>query len=150
MLAIELGDKERKDLWAELFQDLVRSGLDPDAVELWIMDGLPGLEDAFRAAFANAATRRCQVHAKRNALKRVGRKERAAFSAGLDRVFYAPNEARARAAFTELKGQWGRAYPSAVAIIRARYKNRNLCHYFVRDLVIDYRATTQIQQQNTQ
>lgn len=117
VLAIELGDKERKDLWAELFQDLIRRGLDPDAVELGVMDGLPGLEGAFRAAFANAATQRCQVHAKRNALKRVGLKQRATFSAGLDRVFYAPNEARARTAFTELKGQWAHDYPTAVGII---------------------------------
>jgi putative transposase len=117
VLAIELGDKERKDLWAELFQDLIRRGLDPNAVELGIMDGLPGLEEAFRAAFANAATQRCQVHAKRNALRRVGLKDRAAFRAGLDRVFYAPNEARARTAFVALKGQWGRAYATAVGII---------------------------------
>jgi putative transposase len=117
VLAIELGDKERKDLWAELFQDLIRRGLDPDAVELGVMDGLPGLEDAFRAAFSNAATQRCQVHAKRNALKRVGLKQRAAFSADLDRVFYAPNEAQGRSAFVNLKGQWARDYPSAVGII---------------------------------
>ncbi len=117
VLAIELGDKERKDLWAELFQDLIRRGLDANAVELGIMDGLSGLEAAFRAAFPNAATQRCQVHAKRNALKRVGRKERATFSPDLDRVFYAPNEARARTAFVELKGKWARAYPSAVGII---------------------------------
>jgi putative transposase len=117
VLAIELGDKERKDLWAELFQDLIRRGLDPDAVELGVMDGLPGLEDAFRAAFSNAATQRCQVHAKRNALKRVGLKQRAAFSADLDRVFYAPNEAQGRSALVKLKGQWARDYPSAVGII---------------------------------
>jgi transposase-like protein len=47
----------------------------------------------------------------------VGLKDRAAFRAGLDRVFYAPNEARARTAFVALKGQWGRAYASAVGII---------------------------------
>ena len=112
-----MGDKERKDLWAELFQVLIRRGLDPDAVELGVMDGLPGLEAAFRAAFANAAAQRCQVHAKRNAVKRVAVKQRATFSANLDRVFYAPTEAQARVAFTELKGTWARAYSSAVGII---------------------------------
>ena len=117
VLAIEVGDKERKDLWAELFQDLIRRGLDPNAVELGVMDGLPGLEAAFRAAFANAAAQRCQVHAKRNAVKRVAVKQRATFSADLDRVFYAPTEAQARVAFTALKGTWARAYSSAVGII---------------------------------
>jgi transposase-like protein len=69
------------------------------------MDGLPGLEEAFCAAFANAATQRCQVHAKRNALRRVGLKDRAAFRTRLNRVCYPFNEARARAAFVEVKGQ---------------------------------------------
>jgi putative transposase len=61
VLAIEVGDREQKTLWAELFQTLARRGLDTMAVELGIMDGLPGLEAAFRAAFPNAQTQRCQV-----------------------------------------------------------------------------------------
>jgi hypothetical protein len=36
-------------------------------------------------------------------------KQRAPFSADLDRVFYAPNEAQAPVAFTELKGTWARS-----------------------------------------
>jgi len=73
VLAIEVGDREQQALWAELFQGLARRGLDMSAVELGIMDGLPGLEAAFRAAFPNAQPQRCQVHAKRNALRRVGK-----------------------------------------------------------------------------
>jgi putative transposase len=144
VLAIELGDKERKDLWAELFQHLIRRGLDPSAVELGIMDGLPGLA----GAFANAATQRRPVHAKRNALKRVGRKERAAFSAGLERVFYAPNEARARAAFVELKGQWARAYPSAVAIIERDLDSLLRFHRFEPKYWPSLRTTNPIERLN--
>jgi len=117
VLAIEVGDRERKDLWAQLFQNLARRGLEMEAVELGIMDGLPGLEEAFGAAFRHARTQRCQVHAKRNALKRVGKKARDAFKADLNRVFYAPNEPAARRAFKELGGRWQPIYPSAVAII---------------------------------
>jgi putative transposase len=53
---------------------VVRRGLDAEGVELGIMDGLPGLEAAFRAAFSQAAAQRGQVRAKRDALKRVGRR----------------------------------------------------------------------------
>ena len=101
VLSIEVGDREQKSLWAELFQGLGRRGLDMNAVQVGIMDGLAGLESAFSAAFPNARTQRCQVHAKRNALKRVSVRERDAFSADLDRVFYAQTEARARGAFVE-------------------------------------------------
>ena len=54
VLAIEVGDREQKTLWAALFQTLARRGLDMTAVELGIMDGLPGLEAAFRAAYPSA------------------------------------------------------------------------------------------------
>ena len=50
VLAIEVGDREHKELWADLFQSLARRGLQMEAVELGIMDGLPGLEGTFRAA----------------------------------------------------------------------------------------------------
>lgn len=117
VLAIEMGDRERKELWEELFQDLARRGLEMGSVELGIMDGLPGLEAAFRAAFPNAEPQRCQVHAKRNALKRVSPKAREAFKADLNRVFYAKNEAAARQAFRALQERWKKTYPSAVAVI---------------------------------
>jgi putative transposase len=117
VLAIEVGDREQKTLWAELFQGLARRGLDMNAVELGIMDGLPGLEAAFRAAFPHAQTQRCQVHAKRNALRRVGKAAREEFRRTLDAVFYAPSEAEARRGFRTLRERWQGPYPSAVQII---------------------------------
>ena len=117
VLAIEVGDKEKKALWEELFRGLLRRGLDEKAVELGIMDGLPGLEEAFRAAFPNARTQRCQVHAARNAIKRVAKKDREAFKKDLHLVFYAKGEAKARKAFVQLKSKWGRPFPSAVQTI---------------------------------
>lgn len=117
VLAIEVGDRERKQLWAELFQSLARRGLQMEAVELGIMDGLPGLEDAFGAAFANAQTQRCQVHAKTNALKRVGKQVRGEFKEDINRIFYASNEAAARMAFAKFRQRWEKSYPSAVAVI---------------------------------
>ena len=117
VLAIEVGDREQKALWAELFQSLARRGLDMGAVELGIMDGLPGLEAAFRAAFPNAHTQRCQVHAKRNALRRVGKAARDEFRRTLDAAFYAATDAHARRAFRAFQERWSATDPSAVAII---------------------------------
>jgi putative transposase len=117
VLGLTMGDRERSDLWADVFADLVRRGLDPTAVELGIMDGLPGLEDTFRRCFPRAQTQRCQVHAKRNALRRVRKADRPAFSAGLSRVFYAGSASEARQQFHAFQEQWQPHFPGAVAVI---------------------------------
>ncbi len=117
VLALEIGEREHKRMWMDVFSDLIARGLDAEAVELGVMDGLAGLESAFAAAFPNARTQRCQVHAKRNALRRIGKRDREAFRQDLDRVFYAPSEAAARRAFVELRGRWAKTHPSAVSVI---------------------------------
>lgn len=117
VLALEMGDRERADLWEGIFGSLADRGLDGEAVELGIMDGLPGLATVFQRFFPRAQMQRCQKHAKANACRRVRKKERELFSQELNRVFYAPNESAARAAFFVLKDRWGRLFPSAVQII---------------------------------
>lgn len=117
VLALTMGDRERADLWADVFADLARRGLDPSAVELGIMDGLPGLEAAFRRSFPQAQTQRCQVHAKRNALRRVRKAERPAVSAALSQVFYAASASAARQAFHAFRAAWQPHFPGAVAVI---------------------------------
>ena len=64
VLALEMGDRERADLWESVFASLADRGLDREAVELGIMDGLAGRESAFRRFFPRAQTQRCQKHAK--------------------------------------------------------------------------------------
>lgn len=54
VLALEMGDRERADLWESVFGGLADRGLDRGAVELGIMDGLPGPENAFRRFFPRA------------------------------------------------------------------------------------------------
>jgi putative transposase len=117
VLALEMGDREKADLWSVIFRGLEERGLRREAVELGIMDGLPGLETAFKSAFPRAQTQRCQKHAKANACVRVRRSDREAFSKDLNRVFYANNESQARQAFHDLKDRWDRLFPSAVHVI---------------------------------
>jgi transposase-like protein len=71
-----------------VFRGLAGRGLDREAVELGIMDGLPGLESAFRRCFPRAQTQRCQKHAKANACGRVRKKERELFSKALNWSFH--------------------------------------------------------------
>jgi len=117
VLGLTMGDRERADLWGDIFTDLARRGLNCEAVELGIMDGLPGLEAAFRRCFPRAQTQRCQVHAKRNALRRVRKADRPAFSADLSRVFYAGSASEARQQFHAFRKQWHPQFPGAVSVI---------------------------------
>jgi putative transposase len=117
VLALERGDRERVDLWESVFRSLTERGLNQEAVELGIMDGLPGLQALFQRFFPRAQTQRCQKHAKANACRRVRKKEREAFSKDLNRIFYAASESAARVAFFSWKEQWGRLFPSAVQVL---------------------------------
>ena len=117
VLALVMGDREQADLWEGVFGDLAERGLELEAVELGIMDGLPGLAQTFQRFFPRAQTQRCQKHAKANACRRVRKKERELFSKALNTIFYAPTESEARAAFFKVKEQWGRLFPSAVQVI---------------------------------
>jgi putative transposase len=117
VLALEVGDREGKALWEEVLREVVRRGLRAERVELGVMDGLPGLEEVFCRLFPNAKTQRCHNHAKRNAVRRVSKKERDEFRKDLNRVFYANSEAAARRAFVELGEKWRNRYPTAVGVI---------------------------------
>lgn len=117
VLAVEMGEREHTESWEGVFADLARRGLELEGVELGVMDGLPGLEAAFSRWFPCGKPQRCQVHAKRNAFRRVAKRDRDAFRSDLDRVFYNTGEAAGRRAFVQLKKRWGTAYSGAVGVI---------------------------------
>ena len=62
ILTIQPGAKDNAESWREVFADLSRRGLNTSSVRIGIMDGLPGLETAFKESFTNAVTARCWVH----------------------------------------------------------------------------------------
>jgi len=68
-----MGDREKADLWESVFRDLAERGLNLEAVELGIMDGLPGLEQIFKRFFPRSQTQRCQKHAKANVCRHARR-----------------------------------------------------------------------------
>lgn len=94
VLGVMMGDREQLELWAQLFHDLARRGLDMNAVELRVMDGLPGLETCFTQHFSRAQPQRCQKHASANPVRRVQKADRESFSQALNKVFYDTTEAK--------------------------------------------------------
>ncbi len=85
ILAMIQGDKDAVDAWRMVFAQLKERGLDASAVQLGLMDGLPGLQTAFRESFRNAKTARCWVHKSRNVMPRVPRRYQKAFITSWER-----------------------------------------------------------------
>lgn len=117
VLGIQSGDKESAKTWDEFFGDLLRRGLDAQAVRLGILDGLPGLEETFAKRFPKAKVQRCQVHKARNVLAKVPRRFQDEVHKAMTLVFYNETEASSREAFASFKAQFGRRCPDAVACL---------------------------------
>jgi putative transposase len=128
VLSMVQGDKDNRRAWAVVFAELKVRGLDPTCVQLGIMDGLPGLEEAFLEAFPRSKTARCWVHKARNVFVRVPRRYQAAFQVNWDAVQYADSLAAADTAYATLKATWTKNARDAVACIEKDLPSL-LAHY---------------------
>jgi putative transposase len=72
-------------------------------VRVGVMDGLPGLEKAFREDFPKAITARCWFHSLQNAAAKTPKRLHDAFLILAKKVMYADCEVAASAAFGELE-----------------------------------------------
>lgn len=128
ILAMVQGDKDSRGAWEMVFARLKERGLDASAVELGIMDGLPGLAAAFREAFPKARVQRCWVHKARNVFPLVPRRYQVAFKKSWDTVQYAASREAAQTAYEALKALWGAQCDEAVSSME-RDLEALLTHY---------------------
>jgi transposase-like protein len=128
VLAIEPGTKDDADCWRAVFASLRDRKLDMGGVRVGIMDGLSGLENAFREFFPNAVTARCWVHALKNTLAKAPARLRDAFKRLAHKVMYAESEDAARIAFTALKDAMGGDAERAVRCLEKDLESL-LAHY---------------------
>lgn len=148
ILAIEPGTKENKASWEAVFSSLVERGLDVNAVRIGIMDGLPGLEDAFQARFPKAVTARCWVHAMKNAVNKCPERLVEPFKILAAKAMYASSEDGARKAFQELKIAMAKDAERAVYTLEKDLEAL-LAHYkFERQFWIPLKTTNPIERIN--
>lgn len=148
ILAISPGYKDNADSWREVFKDLVKRGLDPQAVQIGVMDGLPGLETAFKESFVKAVTARCWVHSLKNAMAKVPERLRPGFKKLAHAVMYASSEASARQAFRALKLAMGHDAERSVRVLEKDLDSL-LAHYkFDQKLWRTLRTTNPIERVN--
>lgn len=118
VLAVEPGTRDNVEAWRAVFRSLKERGLNPKAVRIGIMDGLPGLEKLFREEFPGAVTQRCWLHSMRNAIAKSPARYRDAFKKMATDVMYAPAEDAARKRFGELEAAMGNDAQRAVHCIK--------------------------------
>ena len=128
VLAIEPGHKDSAECWLTVFDSLIARGLNPRQVKIGIMDGLPGLEKAFKEKFQEAVTARCWVHAATNALNKCPARLRDAFKELLGTVMYAGSHQEAKDQFKALKNDMGKDALRAVSCIEKDLESL-LVHY---------------------
>ena len=128
ILAIEPGTKDNADCWRAVFHSLKDRGLDGESVRVGVMDGLVGLETAFKEAFPNAVTARCWVHSLKNALAKAPERLREPFHKLAQDVMYAASENNAREAFRALKQAMGKDAERAVHCLEKDLESL-LTHY---------------------
>lgn len=148
ILTIQPGLKDNAESWREVFSDLVKRGLKTKSVRIGVMDGLPGLETAFKETFTTAATGRCWVHAFRNALAKTPERLREAFHQLATQVMIASSENAARVAFSALKTAMGNDAGRAVHCLEKDLESL-LAHYkFDKPLWRSLRTTNPIERVN--
>jgi putative transposase len=113
-LGLQQGDKDSASTWREVFKDLKTRGLDPNYVQLGIMDGLPGLMTVFKEEFTNAKIQRCQVHVSRNVLCKVPHSAKGEVVDSLRNIFYAASKKVAVERYNRFVDKYNSLYPSAV------------------------------------
>lgn len=128
VLSMVQGDKDSRPAWEMVFAWLKERGLDSGAVQLGIMDGLPGLDQAFLEAFPKARIARCWVHKARNVMPLVPRRYQAEFKRDWDKMAYASSREAAEQAFAAFQSRWQPLCADAVARF-AKDLDALLAHY---------------------
>ena len=141
ILAIEPGSKENVGCWKTCFDSLLKRGFNPQKVRIGVMDGLPGLENAFLQTFPNSVTARCWKHALGNALNKTPARLRESFKMLSHKIMYANSYDEAKVEFENLKKAMKSDAEKAVHCLE-KDLNSLLAHYqFDKSLWISLRTT---------
>jgi transposase-like protein len=116
VLGFLLGDRENDDSWTSLIKDLLRRGLNRDAITLVISDEHKAILSAVGSTLGKPH-QLCIIHKMRNALCRVhGKHNRKEFYADFKAIYWAETKDDALRALGRLEARWGKLYPKAVQI----------------------------------
>jgi transposase-like protein len=111
-----VGDSESEGCWGEVFRSLKDRGL--GGVRLVVSDAHRGIRSALARHFQGAAWQRCQVHFKRELLRKVPKKRSAELMKDVAAVFAGHDAAECLRRGGEAAGKWRAPCPAAAKMLR--------------------------------
>lgn len=147
-LCLQQGSKDSASVWREMFKDMKARGLNPERLELGIMDGLSGLEKVFEEEFPKAKIQRCQVHVSRNVLSKVPQKRKQEVADRLRDIFYASDRVRARELYNQFHNDYAKEFSSAVTSLKNSIDKCLTFYSFPEEEWISLRTTNAIERVN--
>ena len=111
-----VGDSESEGCWGECFRSLKDRGL--GGVRLVVSDAHRGLRSALQRHFQGAGWQRCQVHFKRELLRKVPKKKTAELMKDVAAVFGGHDAAECLRRGEEAAAKWERSYPAVAKMLR--------------------------------
>lgn len=117
VLGMLIDETESAAFWLSVFNELKSRGVED--ILIAVTDGLPGLNQAFEAAFPKTMHQTCVVHLIRNSLILAASKNRSEQASALKAIYQAPTAQAAETALDEFEqSEFGRRYPGAVKVWR--------------------------------
>jgi transposase-like protein len=113
-----VADSESEQSWGELFKGLKDRGLDGGGVRLLVSDAHGGIRGAMTRHFQGVAWQRCQVHFKRELLRKVGYKRSGELMKDLRSVLAPQERGECLRRAEEMAAKWGREYPAVATVLR--------------------------------
>lgn len=111
-----VADSESEGCWGEVFRSLKDRGL--RGVSLVVSDAHRGIRSALARHFQGAGWQRCQVHFKRELLRKVPKKKAAELMKDVAAVFAGHDAAECLRRGEEAAGKWEASYPAVAKMLR--------------------------------
>lgn len=112
VLDYSIAPTENGTAWSELLHGLRSRGI--EEIQLFVADGMAGLQSAIEANYPTAKFQRCWVHVERNLLGYVRKADRQEIIADFKKVRQAPNLGEAQKLLKELGDKWSSSYKKRI------------------------------------
>jgi transposase-like protein len=129
--------------WIEIAKNIEKRGV--KQVNLFISDGLPGIEDALKQVFPKTPLQTCIVHYQRNLMRNIRPSNKEEFGRDLKEIFN-PNlnddtVEKARNRLTEVAIKWEKLYPKISEKMSFDAQNKTILFEYMK---YDYRVRPMI------
>ena len=131
VLDFYIGTTESSYVWEEILSSLKERGATD--VLLGVMDGLPGLEEAFNKVYPKADVQSCVVHKVRNTIRKVRKKDLSEIFQDLKSVYESTTKDQAMIMLDEFSIKWVKLYPK---VVDSWNNNSSLFTYYSYPLAI--------------